>query len=619
MSNSKEKLFTEFQAPTTQEWLDKIEVDLKGADFNKKLVWRTNEGFNVQPFYRREDVLKLKTPDSLPGEFPFVRGNKKDDNTWYIRQDIVADDAAEANKKALDILNKGIDSLGFYIPGEKVSAAFIETLLDQILCDIVEVNFHTCQRHALELAQILTAYYEKKGYDKEKIVGSIDFDPMKKMVMKGKDTSEVLATAPQLVEALKDYPQFRCICVNTVALNNAGAYIVQELGYALAWGNEYLQQLVDAGVDVDLAAKKIKFNMGVSENYFMELAKFRAARMLWAQIVKQYEPKCDCACKMCVNAVTSEYNQTLFDSYVNLLRSQTEAMSAALAGVHSMVVTPFDVTYEAPTDFSERIARNQQLLLKEECHFNTVVDPGAGSYYVEHLTDSLAVEGWKIFLKVEEEGGFLAAVKAGTIQDDINATNVKRHGDAAKRKEFLLGTNQFPNFTEKSEGKRAVGCGCCCGKAKDSSEPAFKAISSTRLAADFEDLRIHTEETKVPVAFMLTIGNLAMRQARAQFSCNFLACAGYKVIDNLGFKTVEEGVDAALEAKADIVVICSSDDEYAEYAIPAFKYLDGRAMFVVAGAPACMDDLKAAGIENFIHVRCNVLETLKEYNQKLGI
>ena len=618
MSNSKEKLFTEFQAPTTQEWLDKIEVDLKGADFNKKLVWRTNEGFNVQPFYRREDVLKLKTPDSLPGEFPFVRGNKKDDNTWYIRQDIVADDAAEANKKALDILNKGIDSLGFRIPGEKVSAAFIETLLDQIFCDIVEVNFHTCQRHALELAQILTAYFEKKGYDKEKVVGSIDFDPMKKMVMKGKDTSEVLATAPQLVEALKDYPQFRCICVNTVALNNAGAYIVQELGYALAWGNEYLQQLVDAGVDVDLAAKKIKFNMGVSENYFMELAKFRAARMLWAQIVKQYEPKCDCACKMCVNAVTSEYNQTLFDSYVNLLRSQTEAMSAALAGVHSMVVTPFDVTYEAPTDFSERIARNQQLLLKEECHFNTVVDPDAGSYYVEHLTDSLAVEGWKIFLKVEEEGGFLAAVKAGTIQDDINATNVKRHGDAAKRKEFLLGTNQFPNFTEKSEGKRAVGCGCCC-KAKDSSEPAFKAISSTRLAADFEDLRIHTEETKVPVAFMLTIGNLAMRQARAQFSCNFLACAGYKVIDNLGFKTVEEGVDAALEAKADIVVICSSDDEYAEYAIPAFKYLDGRAMFVVAGAPACMDDLKAAGIENFIHVRCNVLETLKEYNQKLGI
>ena len=615
---NKEKLFTEFTAPTTQEWLDKIEVDLKGADFQKRLVWRTNEGFNVQPFYRREDLANLKTPDALPGEFPFVRGNKKDSNVWYVRQNIEVTDAKEANKKALDILNKGVDSLGFKLSGKMVSKETVETLLDGILCDIVEVNFATCPRHSLELAEILAEYFAKKGYDKEKVVGSIEFDPMKKMVMKGKDVTPVLEFGPKLVEALKEYPNFRCIVADSDALNNAGAYIVQELGYALAWGNEYLQQLTDAGVDVDLAAKSIKFNMGVSENYFMEIAKFRAARLLWAQIVKQYEPKSDDSCQMCINATTSTYNQTLFDSYVNLLRSQTEAMSAALGSVHSMVVTPFDAPYEEATDFSERIARNQQLLIKEESHFDRIVDPSAGSYYIEHLTDALATEAWKIFLKVEEEGGFLAAVKAGTIQDDINATNVKRHGDAAKRKEFLLGTNQFPNFTEKSEGKKAKACGCCCGKAEEEEHP-FKAISSTRLAADFEDLRIHTEETKVPTAFMLTIGNLAMRQARAQFSCNFLACAGYKVIDNLGFKTVEEGVDAALEAKADIVVICSSDDEYAEYAIPAFKYLDGRAMFVVAGAPACMEDLKAAGIENYIHVKCNVLETLKEYNSKLGI
>ena len=625
---NKEKLFTEFTAPTTQEWLDKIEVDLKGADFQKRLVWRTNEGFNVQPFYRREDLANLKTPDALPGEFPFVRGNKKDSNVWYVRQNIEVTDAKEANKKALDILNKGIDSLGFKLKGDMVSKETVKALLDGIYCDCIEVNFATCPRHAVELAEILVAYFAEKGYDKEKVVGSIEFDPMAKMVMKGKDVTPVLENGPKLVEALKEYPHFRCIAVSSDALNNAGAYIVQELGYALAWGNEYLQQLTDAGVDVDLAAKSIKFNMGVSENYFMEIAKFRAARLLWAQIVKKYfddEPQrhrdtedYDCA-KMCINATTSTYNQTLFDSYVNLLRSQTEAMSAALGSVHSMVVTPFDAPYQESGDFSERIARNQQLIIKEESHFDRIVDPGAGSYYIEHLTDALAQEAWKIFLKVEEEGGFLAAVKAGTIQDDINATNVKRHGDAAKRKEFLLGTNQFPNFTEKSEGKRAKACGCCCGKAEDSESSEFKAIKSTRLAADFEDLRIHTEETKVPTAFMLTIGNLAMRQARAQFSCNFLACAGYKVIDNLGFKTVEEGVDAALEAKADIVVICSSDDEYAEYAIPAFKYLNGRAMFVVAGAPACMEDLKAAGIENYIHVKCNVLETLKEYNAKLGI
>lgn len=617
MANNNEKLFQEFVAPTKQEWLDKIEVDLKGADFQKRLVWRTNEGFNVQPFYRREDVEKLQTPLSLPGEYPFVRGNKKHDNEWYVRQNIVATSAKEANQKALDVLNKGVTSLGFRIPGNEVSKDYVATLLDGIFCDCVELNFSTCKRHSVELAGILVDYFQEKGYDKEKIVASIDWDPIEKNVVKGKDTEALLQYAKTLVETVKDYPHFRVISVNTVALNNAGAYIVQELGYALAWGAEYLQQLVEAGVEPTLAARKIKFNMGISENYFMEIAKFRAARLLWADIVKQFEPVCDCACKMIVNAETSRYNMTIFDAYVNMLRSQTETMSAALAGVHSIVVTPFDAAYETPNEFSERIARNQQLLLKEECHFATVVDPSAGSYYIEELTTSLANEAWKIFLAVEEQGGFLAAVKAGTVQDDINATNDKRHLHAAQRREFILGTNQFPNFIEKSDGKEPLVKQCCC---KSQEETVYKTINQARLSADFEALRLRTEKAeKQPVAFMLTIGNLVWRQARAQFSTNFLACAGYKVIDNLGFKTVEEGVDEALKAGADIVVICSSDDEYAEYAVPAYKYLDNRALFVVAGAPACADELKAAGIENFIHVKVNQLETLKMFNEKLGI
>ena len=617
MADSKERLFADFTAPTRQEWRDKIEVDLKGADYEKKMVWRTNEGFSMQPFYLKEDVDKLATVNALPGEFPFVRGNKKDNNQWYVRQNIKADDAKEANAKALDILNKGVNSLGFRIPGDKVSAEFIETLLDGICCDCVEVSFRTCQRHALELADIVVAYYEKKGYDKEKIVGGIGFDPIERMLMKGKDTTMLLPDMPKLVEKLKDFPNLRCVMVHSDLLCNSGAYVYQELGYALAWGKEYLDEMVEAGVPVDLAAKKIKFYMGIGGNYFMEIAKFRAARMLWAQIVKQYEPKCDCACQMCINAATTTYNQTVFDSYVNMLRSQTEAMSAALAGIHSMVVTPFDAPYEVPTDFAERIARNQQLLLKEECHFDKIVDVSGGSYFVEELTVAIAKEGWKLFLAVEDEGGFLAAVKAGTIQQTINSTDAARHANAGKRKEFLLGTNQFPNFTETSEGKEPLACDCTC---KHSCDPDVPALQTSRLASDFETLRLTTEKAaKQPVAFMLTIGNLAMRQARAQFSCNFLAAAGYKVIDNLGFPTVEEGVDKALEAGADIVVLCSSDDEYAEYAIPAFKYLNGRAMFVVAGAPACSEDLKAAGIENFIHVRVDQLKTLQEYNAKLGI
>ena len=618
MSNNKEKLFSEFQAPTTQEWLDKIEVDLKGADFQKRLVWRTNEGFNVQPFYRREDLKDLKAVDSLPGEFPFVRGNKTDNNLWFVRQDIDAEDAKAANAKALDILNKGVDSLGFKIPGSNVSKETIATLLDGILPQYVELNFQTCQRHCVELAEILVAYFKEKGYPMADLKGSINFDPISKILCKGKDTSAALQFAKPLIEALKELPGYKCINVNSAALNNAGAYIYQELGYALAWGAEYLNILTEAGVEATEAAKRIKFNMGVSDNYFMEIAKFRAARMLWAQIVKQYEPKCDCACQMHVCAYTSEYNQTLFDSYVNLLRSQTETMSAAIANVDSIVVTPFDKPYETPTEFAERIARNQQLLLKEEAHFDKLVDVAGGSYTIEHLTDAIAKEGWKLFLAVEEAGGFLAEALKGNIVNAVNASNDKRHADAARRKEFILGTNQFPNFTEKSDGKQPLSPVCCCSTA--TTETELPALNKARLASEFETLRLATEKAeKQPIAFMLTIGNLAMRQARAQFSCNFLAAAGYKVMDNLGFKTVEEGVDAALEAKADIVVICSSDDEYAEYAIPAFKYLDGRAMYVVAGAPACSDDLKAAGIENFINVRSNQLETLKEYNAKLGI
>ena len=617
---NKEKLFSEFQAPTTQEWLDKIEVDLKGADFQKRLVWRTNEGFNVQPFYRREDLKDLKAVDSLPGEFPFVRGNKKDNNLWFVRQNINVEDAAEANKKALDILNKGVDSLGFKIAGKDVSKEFIATLLEGIMPQYVELNFKTCQRHCVELAGILVAYFKEKGYPLAELKGSIDFDPIEKILKKGKDVTPLLAEGKSLIEALKELPGYRCINVNSVSLNNAGAYIYQELGYALAWGAEYLNVLTEAGVNACEAAKRIKFNMGVSENYFREIAKFRAGRMLWAQIVRQFVGdealKCTCS-QMHVCAFTSEYNQTLFDSYVNLLRSQTETMSAALANVYSIVVTPFDKPYEQPTEFAERIARNQQLLLKEEAHFDKLVDVAGGSYTIEHLTDAIAQEGWKLFLAVEEAGGFLAEALKGNVTNAINATNDKRHAAAATRKEFILGTNQFPNFTETSEGKQpcSAACGCAAGEAGE-----LPQLNTQRLASEFETLRLATEKAaKQPVAFMLTIGNLAMRQARAQFSCNFLAAAGYKVMDNLGFKTVEEGVDAALEAKADIVVICSSDDEYAEYAIPAFQYLNGRAMFVVAGAPACSEDLKAAGIENFINVKSNQLGTLKEYNAKLGI
>ena len=619
MAELKEKLFSEFAPVTTEEWMAKITADLKGAPFEKKLVWKTGEGFNVNPFYRAEDIEGLKTTESLPGEFPYVRGTKKD-NDWKVRQNIEVTCFKEANEKALDLLTKGVTSLGFIIKGDEVNAENIATLLNGICPEATELNFNTCNRTAQNLICILEYILKGKDVDLNKCFGSVNFDPFKKPLVKGKENENWVEAASAVLKAGQALPGYRVLAVNAFYFNNAGAYITQELGYALAWGNELMAKLTEAGFSADEVAKKIKFNLGISSNYFMEIAKFRAARWLWAEIVAAYNPECNCACKMNAHAQTSEWNMTIYDAHVNLLRSQTEAMSAALAGVDSITVRPFDKTYQTPDDFSERIARNQQLLLKEECHLDKVVDPSAGSYYVEVLTNSLAEVAWNLFLEVEDKGGFAPEVANGNIQNAVNASNTARKKAVATRREILLGSNQFPNFTEVAAGKIKEAASCCCGGGHSCGEATVTPLDFSRGASEFEALRLATEKSgKTPNVFMLTIGNLSMRIARSQFSSNFFACAGYKVIDNLGFETVEAGVEAAMKAGAQIVVLCSSDDEYAEYAPAAYKALAGRAEFVVAGAPECMEDLKAQGIDQFINVKSNVLETLKAFNAKLGI
>ena len=618
MAELKEKLFSEFAPVSTEEWMAKITADLKGVPFEKKLVWKTGEGFNVNPFYRAEDIEGLKTTESLPGEFPYVRGTKKD-NDWKVRQNIEVCCFKGANEKALDLLTKGVTSLGFIIKGDEVNEENITTLLEGICPASVELNFNICNCKAEKLIGILADYFKGKGVDAEKCYGSVNYDAFKKPLVKGKENSEWVEGAAAVLKAGQALPNYRVLAVNAFLFNNAGAYISQELGYALAWGNELMAKLTEAGFTADEVAKKIKFNFGISSNYFMEIAKFRAARWLWAEIVAAYKPACECACKMVAHAQTSEWNMTVYDAHVNLLRSQTEAMSAALAGVDSITVRPFDKIYQTPDDFSERIAGNQQLFLTEECHLDKVVDPSAGSYYVEVLTNSLADVAWKLFLEVEEKGGFSVAVNAGEIQNAVNASNVARKKAVATRREILLGSNQYPNFTEVAADKIQEKGSCCCGGGH-CGEATIPALDFSRGASEFEALRMATEKSgKTPKVFMLTIGNLAMRLARSQFSANFFACAGYKIIDNLGFDTVEAGVEAAVKAGAEIVVLCSSDDEYAEFAPAAYKALAGRAEFVVAGAPACADDLKAQGIDQFVNVKSNVLETLKAFNAKLGI
>ena len=631
MSNQKEKLFADFPPVSTERWMEVITADLKGADFQKRLVWRTNEGFNVNPFYRAENIEGFLSTGNLPGQFPYVRSTRKD-NVWYVRQDIDVKDYAEANKKALSLLERGVTSFGFHLPKNNLSAENLEILLNGIAPDKVELNFKTCISKTHEMARLVVAYVTSKNLNVLECFGSIEYDPFRKILKKGMDVPNWADDAAEMVKITAPLPRYRSISVTGNLLNDAGAYSYQELGFSLSYGNQVLGALIEKGLDRSLVAKKIKFELGVGANYFMEIAKFRAGRWLWAEIVNAYKPPCPphiecdntaadgtclCAAKMNIHASTSRFNQSLFDPYVNMLRTQTEAMSATIGAVDSLTVRPCDEAFETPTEFAERIAVNQQLLLKEESHFDKVTDPSSGSYYIESLTVSLAEQAWKLFLETEEKG-FYQALKAGTVQDAIAASADARFKALANRREILLGTNQYPNFTEtmaeKVTNPQDHSCGCAPG-----AETALKPLTIRRLAEQFNELRLATEKSgKTPKVFMLTIGNLAMRLARSQFSSNFFSCAGYQIIDNLGFNTVEEGVKAAREAGADIVVLCSSDDEYVEYAPQAFDLLkDGKELFVVAGAPACMDDLKAQGIEHFIHVRSNVLETLGMFNERL--
>jgi methylmalonyl-CoA mutase len=300
-----------------------------------------------------------------------------------------------------------------------------------------------------------------------------------------------------------------------------------------------------------------------------------------------------------------------------MLRITTEAMSAAIGGCDSMTINAFDNTFKKADEFSYRNARNIQIILKGESYFDKTIDTAAGSYYIESLTDLIAEASWKVFQTIEENGGYIEALKSGFIKEEIENSNLKRKNDIASRKQVFLGTNQYPNLEEKM---------------LDNIQPhaSLTDLGGLRIergSQEFEAIRLATEAHvkagyNCPKVFLLTIGNLAMRKARAGFITNFFGCGGFDIIDNLGFKTSEDGVKAALKAKADIVVICSSDEEYAEFGPQICKLYNEKSpetIIIIAGNPANKEELKDAGVDDFLNVKSNVLETLAKYQVVLGI
>jgi methylmalonyl-CoA mutase len=619
--SKQEKLFEQFPPVNTKEWMDKIISDLKGADFNKKLIWKTNEGFEVEPFYRKEDTDGLPYITGLPGKFPYVRGTRKNGNSWKIRQNIIVEDYSSANRKALDILMKGVDSLGFkIIDSDSINGKNIETLVQEIHFESVEINFLSDGK-ALEILEYFKKAVIKEGSDLSKITGAIEADPLGRLMIQGSLCVPVESGLDYLASLTREasfLPLFKTIRVNASNFTNAGTDIVKELALGLSMANEYLTQLTEREIASDLAASKICFSFGTGSNYFFEIAKLRAARLLWSMVVSAYRPEKEESSVMDIHCVTSRWNKTIYDPYVNLLRTQTEAMSAVLGGTDSLTVDPFDMVFRKPDEFSERIARNQQLLLKEEAYFDKTADPAGGSYYIENLTSMIADNAWKLFVEIEEQGGFISSLKSGFIQKIINESANIRTTDVARKKEILLGTNQYPNFNETIS--ESVDYNKIFPVPADLTGNIVEPVRLFRGSEEFDRLRTSVDNAeKRPVAFMLTIGNPALRKARAQFSCNFFASGGYHVIDTNGFETTDEGMKAAVKAHADILVVCSSDEEYAVFAPEVLEKADKKAIVVVAGNPQSIEELKSKGIEYFISVRSDVTATLEIFNKKLGI
>ncbi|MFH1160204.1 MAG: methylmalonyl-CoA mutase family protein [bacterium] len=621
----KGKLFAQFPAIPTAEWEAQIRKDLKGADYQRKLIWETPEGFPVRPYYRAEDLNELGYLSSPPDEFPYIRGNKVADNAWIIQQDIEPENIREANRIAIQAIGQGVGAIGFDARSI-TTPKDMHMLLEGIVPARTSIHFIKSQSYPLTLELFLSAL-DHLGIDAGMIKGSLNFDPIGYLLANGDfhiSKQNNFEEAGSLVTTLnRRLPFFKAITVDGSRFQDAGSTLVQELAFSLAAGNEYLVELTGRGIPVEEITARMTFTFALGSSFFLEIAKLRAARLLWAKIVEQYKPADKETCKMDIHCITARWNKTIFDPYVNLLRTTTEGMSGAFGGVNSMAILPFHVAYQQRDDFGDRIARNQQLIFMEESYLDKVVDPAAGSYFIENLTDSIAIHAWDLFRQVEEKGGLIECILSRFVQDSVWKSRQTKEQEAASHKLLILGTNQFPNLQETMRDRIFS-----LKEQEPERESRYKKLSPFRVAEPFEKLRLATERfvnagNARPAVFLFPIGNPTMRLARTGFSANFFGCAGYRIIESNEITDIDSGVEETLSSGAEIIVICSSDEELPAVAPEiARKVKEQRpsVKVVIAGYPKDeIKELTSSGIDEFIHIRGNLLDTLQRYQNFFGI
>lgn len=677
-------------------WRATVEAELKGVPFEKKLVTRTPEGVALQPLYTRRDLAEVPHLHARPGEAPYLRGVRPLGYTaapWEIAQQIAAASAADFNAALKDALMHGQNAVVLapdaatragHDPDEApaasvgdsgLSLASVEDFaaaLDGV--DLTAVPLHLATgADALPLASLLLEYTRRQGTGWSKLTGSITADPIGEWAVTGR----LPASLETLYASLAGWtgwaetylPTLKTIGVDVSPWGDAGGTAVQELALALATAAEYLRALNQRGVAVATAAARIDFRFAIGPQFFTEIAKFRAFRLLWTRVVAAFGAAPEVAAQATVRASTGRWDQTLLDPHVNLLRVTTEALSAVLGGCDGLHIAPFDEVTGATTEFSRRIARNVHALLAEEFGFAAVADPAGGSWYVEKLTDELARKAWTQFQALEARGGLVATLRAGYPQQLVEKAAAEKGNAVAKRRLGLVGTNLFPNlketpltaaagavdefFAQRSReiaGRRsgtpawperstpalvAAREGATLGQLSRlahtgaTPEELISPLTPQRAAEDFEELRAtakaFAERTGArPRVFLAKMGPPLQHKARADFSAGFFAVGGFEMLAKKAFDTPEAAAEAAVGSGALVAVLCSTDDTYPAL-VPVFakavKAANPKITVVLAGLPAepaVVEAYREAGVDEFIHIRANVQAALAKLLKQIG-
>lgn len=671
--------FGEFAPATYAEWREAAVAALKGADFDKKLFTKLVEGITLQPIYNKWDA---HTPVLPAGQFPYRRGTRAlgyADKPCEIAQSIAASSPEDFNEKVLNDLARGLTAVNVQLNckcGLKLrKQADWDTALKGISLDKQPVYITTGSCGLGVLSMFLNTC-KSSGCNVADLQGGVLYDPVGMAVTKGSlcGGKGMCAYYDQMAVmtkwAIANAPGFQTIGVSGLPYADSGASVFEEVGSMLATAVAYLRVMEERGISVDDAASHMRFTVSIGANLFLEIAKIRALRELWAIIVKECGGNEESA-KIKLHARTSFWTLSKVDPWVNILRGSAQAFSAIMGGVDSIDVLPFDAAVRMSDEISRRIARNCPIILLGECNLDKVVDPAGGSWYIENLTDEVSHKIWDVFQSIEKEGGMIKSLQAGTVQKKVNATAAKRYEMADQRRQSIVGVNQYVNLVEqKLEG--AVVASCCAAKAHhscssqdvelpsvtmcvDSVSKAAKdgfstclinkaltsaadckcggsveieALPKRRLSERFEFLLDRadawvTSKGERPLVFFANMGPLRQHKARADFSRDFLRAGGLDMIYPSGFPTPEEAAKAAAESGCAVCVICSTDDTYPEI-VPAFckalKDLKPDMMVAIAGYPAdYVESFKQAGVDLFIHVKANCYNTIEAIQNKIGL